>query len=216
MTSDTPRRDRTPAPLRGAPMIGLLLVAMTMGTGCIVLDAALLGGYPDDALLRGRTFGPYRGRVVDRETGAPLAGAAVMAVWQQRRNGIAHSVVRPYAAREVLTDAAGRFVLDARELEEGAPWTTEPPQFWMFLPGYQSYQMGHFDPTWPVPRDFARVEPTVALRPLRTDRERREALPWFGGTFSRRQFTAVPRFMGLVNAERRRLGWPPLTERSWD
>ena len=53
----------------------------------------------------------YRGQVVEAETGAPIAGAVVLGVWDREYLTVAGGVDRFYKAREVLTDTNGDFTL---------------------------------------------------------------------------------------------------------
>ena len=76
-----------------------------------------------------RPRGPYRGQVVDAETKAPLAGAVVVVHWLRDRVYPFHSVAENYAVREAVTDAEGRFLLDVKDVEEGAPRRTRRPGF---------------------------------------------------------------------------------------
>ncbi len=82
--------------------------------------------------------GAYRGRVVDADTGAPLAGAAVAAVWHRQVVQLFGSVSYFYAACEVLTDANGDFVLDPKRIERHAPNNVGAPQLFIYFPGYNS------------------------------------------------------------------------------
>ena len=83
-----------------------------------------------------RPRGPYRGQVLDAETKAPLAGAVVVALWRRDRVYPFHITTEHYAVRETITDSEGRFSLDAKDVEEGAPRRTRRPEFLIFLPGY--------------------------------------------------------------------------------
>ena len=83
---------------------------------------------------------PYYGRVVDAETGSPLAGAAVVASWPRRFVFPFGATSQFYDACEVMTDSDGRFVLDGRAIEaRGRSQNIEPPWFSVFYPGYSSF-----------------------------------------------------------------------------
>jgi hypothetical protein len=83
---------------------------------------------------------PIEGWVVDKETGAPIEGAIVVANWQLVRQGLhgAH-VSGQLDVQEVISDHAGRFRLEGfwrlnlptRELGE------RDPQLIIFKPGYR-------------------------------------------------------------------------------
>jgi hypothetical protein len=60
--------------------------------------------------------GPYRGQVVDADTGAPIADAVVLGKWNRVYPTVAGGVSRYYDAREVLTDAQGEFVMPGQGL----------------------------------------------------------------------------------------------------
>jgi hypothetical protein len=151
--------------------------------------------------------GPYRGTVVDAETGAPLEGAVVVAIWSRERIYPLHSKTEHYAAREVLTDAAGAFVIDARQLEESAPARTLPPYFQIYFPGYGSRLSRLF-----TVRGFQRgtfsTGLTVGLPRARTREERLEVIR--AGLPVLVPDEQVPNMIRLMNVERVALGLQPV------
>jgi hypothetical protein len=77
-------------------------------------------------------WGPFRGQVVDFETGEPIPGANVMVMWIRDRPSL-HSGESFYDARETVTDSAGRF-----EIPYERRWFTawvRPPRIDVFVPG---------------------------------------------------------------------------------
>lgn len=156
--------------------------------------------------------GPYRGRVIDAETKEPLAGAAVVAIWDRVKIQLLHSSTVFYDTQETLTDANGEFVIDAPDIEHNAPAQTLKPRFVIFTPGYASAQGAY----------QARGE-TIDLRRLRTRERRHDALlsPFELGAVrmdeSNRKFIwLVPRerlqhFLRLINIERATLGLAPIS-----
>jgi hypothetical protein len=82
---------------------------------------------------------PYYGKVVDAESGAPLVGAVVVAVWTRRVVYPLHANSVFHDACEVLTDTSGRFVVDARKIEASPSRGLEPPTFIVFFPGYSAH-----------------------------------------------------------------------------
>lgn len=123
-------------------------------------------------------WGPFRGQIVDVETGQPIEGAAVVIVWWVTIPTPVHGVRSFYDAREAVTDAEGRFKAPGR-------W---PAIFWLmvhrphvifFCPGLLAVSSGG-DPTrWPAlcrpdhradaPRQDARrnvEEPLKSVYPL--------------------------------------------------
>ena len=79
-------------------------------------------------------WGPFRGRVVDAETGAPIAGAHFMVSWERDRPNPVHWTQSFYDAQEAVTDADGRFEIP-RERRFFTLLVGEP-RFSAFAPGY--------------------------------------------------------------------------------
>ncbi|HME96424.1 MAG TPA: hypothetical protein VKN16_19660, partial [Methylomirabilota bacterium] len=102
---------------RWAPVLAIWCVL------AMAVAAAAQSNEPWERYLQGPR-GPYRGKVIDAETRAPLVGAVVVARWSRDRVGPFHSVMEHYAVREVLTDTEGVFVIDAKAIEERAPRRT--------------------------------------------------------------------------------------------
>ncbi len=110
-------------------------------------------------------WGPFRGRVVDAETQAPIAGAHVMVLWVREPPAL-HLTQSFYDARETMTDAEGRFEIPARTRLLTA-WVTGPAVS-VFAPGYLM-----LDPEVTPPGGRRYVDPTVVrMRPLKTPQER--------------------------------------------
>jgi hypothetical protein len=56
--------------------------------------------------------GPYHGKVVLADTGAPIAGAVILGTWRRLvAIGPGGGYSEPYAAQEVVTDQQGEFVI---------------------------------------------------------------------------------------------------------
>ena len=121
------------------PTTGLVLVILVLLGGVLLAPWAVpvaLAQDPEPYLRSPQ--GPYRGRVVDAETGQPLSGALVIAIWQAE--DVQFKDVRRFVAvREVLTDAAGQFVLDASAIEASPPPRMFPPRLFIYTPGYTSF-----------------------------------------------------------------------------
>jgi len=157
-----------------------------------------------------RPRGPYQGQVVDAETKAPLSGAVVVVLWWRNRVYPFHSVAEHYAVRETVTDAEGRFFLDVKDVEEGAPRRTYHPEFLIFLPGYGSYPRKHVSPTGLTVGKFERPGTVVELPRLVDREERRKHLGLFGPhSYSDKPFRDLPELMHRINAERVVVGLEP-------
>ena len=86
--------------------------------------------------------GPWKGQIVDKETGKPLEGVVVLAAWYKAYSthggwgGAGY-----YDAEETVTDINGRFIIRSKQT-----WTINPfsaikgPEFYIFKPGYGQWQ----------------------------------------------------------------------------
>jgi hypothetical protein len=83
----------------------------------------------------------YHGRVVDAETGAPVADAVLVVVWWTRAYiGFVELPPRDFhQAMEALTEADGKFSLDAAPRINWNPLTyvDSPPTIVIYKPGYR-------------------------------------------------------------------------------
>jgi len=157
-----------------------------------------------------RPRGPYRAQVIDAETRAPLAGAVLVALWRRDRVYPFHSVSANYAVREVVTDSEGRFFLDAKDVEEGAPRRTNRPEFLIFLPGYGSFPGHQRSPRGFTGGIFERPGTVVELPRLEGREERRRQLSSLSPrSFSETPFKDLPELVRRVNAERVAIGLDP-------
>ena len=78
-------------------------------------------------------WGPFRGQVVDFDTGDPIAGAHVMVMWLRERPAL-HMAQSLYDARETTSGADGWF-----EIPYERRWVTAfvtDPAVSVFVPGY--------------------------------------------------------------------------------
>lgn len=157
-----------------------------------------------------RYRGPYRGQVIDADTKAPLAGAVFVALWRRDRVYPFHIVTENYAVRETVTDPDGRFLLGARDVEEGAPRRTHRPEFLIFVPGYGSFPRFQRSPTGFLGDVFEGAGTTVELPRLEGRETRRKHLFTFGpNSFSEAPFQDLPQLMRTLNEERIAIGLSP-------
>lgn len=185
-------------------LIALCGVFVTTGSPVWSQDTERWDRYLD------RPRGPYQGQVVDAETKAPLAGAVVVALWWRNRVYPFHSAAEHYAVRETVTDSEGRFFLDVKDVEEGAPRRTYHPEFLIFLPGYGSYPGHQVSPRGFTGGIFERAGTLVELPRLEGQEERRMHLRSISpSSFSEEPFKALPELMRRVNHERSVVGLNP-------
>lgn len=133
-------------------------------------------------------WGPFRGQVIDAETGAPIAGAHVMVTWIREPPSL-HVTQQFYDAQETVTDTNGRF-----EIPRQSGFLTafvSAPGISVFAPGYL---MQEPEVTPAEGRPY--VDPTVVkMRPLKTREEQckyRPGGPWVEAG------QKVPRFKDAV------------------
>ena len=159
----------------------------------------------------GQPRGPYRGQVVDADTQKPLAGAVVAAYWVRERIYPFHAARERYAVREVVTGGDGRFVLDARDIEENAPKRTLHPEFRIFVPGYGAYPGQQLQPHGFTGGIFWGSGGTVELPRLESRQDRiRNMRRVDPNDWSERPFAELPRLTEAFNREREFLGLEPL------
>ena len=183
---------------------------------CVILTCGPIAAWSQETELRdrylGRPRGPYQGQVIDAETKAPLAGAVVVALWRRNRVYPFHSVSEHYAVRETVTDSEGRFLLNAKDVEEGAPARTYHPEFLIFQPGYGSFPRGHMAPTGFIGGIFERPGAIIELPRLGSREDRRKHLFLFDPhSYSKTPFKDLPVFVRRFNEERISIGLEPLT-----
>jgi len=147
-------------------------------------------------------WGPFRGQIVDVGTGKPIKGAAVLVVWLKDILTPVHSVTQFYDAREVVTDAEGRFVVPRRI----------PALFWIFI---RKPQVTYFAPgyvahgevvTPPDGRPF--VDPTIVQ--MRRLKSREELLKKRRSQPAMVPLNKMTEFTKAINVERKMLGFKPL------
>ena len=154
--------------------------------------------------------GTYRGRVLDAESGNPLAGVVVVAVWRRDRVLPLGSRSEHYAAREALTNENGEWVIEANDVERSAPRRTWRPFFTIFLPGYGRPRNVPGTPVTPPYTFYEGTGHAVEMARLNSKDERRDYLfsvdPYL---LSETPFTEIPEFTRLFNQERVSLGLGP-------
>jgi hypothetical protein len=115
-----------------------------------------------------------------------------------------------YAVREVLTDADGVFVIDAKAIEEGAPRRTLNPRFLIFMPGYGSFPILQKAPTGFTGGVFEGAGVVVELPQLERPEDRRKHLLRVNPmNFANEPFKEVPELMKKIDEERISVGLTP-------
>jgi hypothetical protein len=176
--------------LRSIGLVGLLLVALLLGESAFAPAAAL------------EKWGPFRGRVVDRETGQGIPGAVILAIWIENVPTPIEMHSRFYDAKEAVTGPDGSFEIPRRP----PPFFTfkiREPEFKVFAPGYAEEQ-------WVVnpPSGQPLIEPTVIeMRQLKTAEELRKKSRSYPSQVPEDR---MPEFIRAINVERKLLGMNPI------
>lgn len=152
MTSDIPgvRRWTTATPRR------------RHARALVALMPLLLAG----CLSGPQQWGPFRGQVVDAETGRPIAGAHVMVSWDRDIPNLAHATQSFYDAQETVTDANGGFEIPRKR--RLVTVLVSEPRVRVFAPDY----LAASEEVTPTGGRLY-VDPTIVkMRPLKTREER--------------------------------------------
>jgi hypothetical protein len=134
-------------------------------------------------------WGPFRGQVVDAETGIPISGAHVMVTWIREPPSL-HFSQWFYDAQETVTGADGRFELP-RHTRFVTAFVSEPG-VGVFTPGYLMLA-----PEVTPANGRQYVDPTVVnMRPLKT-REEQCKYRWYGPLVD--VGSTVPKMMDAIH-----------------
>ena len=164
----------------------------------VVVVMVGLAGVPAAA---GEKWGPFRGRLVDVETGLGIAGGVVLAVWDRAYPGVAGTVTEFHEAREAVSDAAGLFEMPRLD----PPFfslNVRAPSFTIFAPGYVTVR-------WVVTPENG--EPLVDLTVIEMRMVTTQAELWKKSRTwpSIVPIERIPAFTRAVSIERRMLGLTP-------
>lgn len=172
----------------------LLMLCFTLAANILALAACGLA--PEKS-------GPFRGQVVDLETGEPISGAAILVVlWEAIFSPTGHPTRKFYDTREAVTDAEGRFEIPRLSIPF---WKLgiQPGEVMLFAPGY----IVHAEVVNP-PDGTPFVNPTVIqMRRLKT---REELLKKSRGYPSQIPEEKMSNFLRMIDVEQEML-WPGST-----
>lgn len=176
-------------------MILFALIVLTCFSGCFHSD------------------GPYRGKVVELNTGNPIEGAVVAGQWEIDQFP---NLQRICESKETLTDKNGEFELPAAWCFSGIPFVTlYKPWVVVFKPGYLGYPPlgASQDDRKSYMPDFTGDEfkkrkeySTIKLGKPKTRTEREFTVSHPAGLFHDSDIYAkLPTLLKLINEERRSL-----------
>ena len=170
----------------------------------------------EDALLKAPA-GPYRGRILDAQTGQPIPDAVVVILWQRLDDDIA-GLRRLVTALETFTNSDGEFLHDARTVEAKLPPRTLAPRVLMFRPGYTPVpDRPQVRPPGLAAARFAAPDATATMTAVTDFEDRSEAFNTFVAMLSAAQLfppIQLPDTAELLRFELQTLGARPLPEPS--
>jgi len=162
--------------------------------------------------LRGAWGADYHGQVVDAETAKPIDGAVVLVEWHKKPRVAMGGIEYFHNARETLTDAEGKFVLDSSSGIDWNPFTyILNPEIIAFSPGYRPFTAAHPEDigTKGGLSEIAKAFEsgvTVRLTKLTSEKELRRytVISGFGAIMA--PSATIPNLKRLMNDSRKLLG----------
>ena len=177
------------------------LFVPTLAVGLLTLARASYGG------------AAYHGSVVDSETKAPLQGAVVVVVWHRKPIVTMDGPQYFHKAVEALTDAEGKFSVDASPGIDWNPFTyvLKEPRIAIFKPGYGPFPVAHVSPrsVKDLKEALLGEGALVELPRLKTKEELLKFTSPGNLWISVDRDERIPHLMRLINIQRRSLGLQP-------
>lgn len=131
---------------------------------------------PGTWLAVGEAAGPWKAQVVDAETGRPLEGVVVVAVWLKMTRTFGGPSPKFYDAEEVVTGPDGLFIISWRWAFTLNPFTyIDEAEFTIFKPGYGEWGVRGWRPEWDglsTAELLEKKDIVIELPPLKTREER--------------------------------------------
>lgn len=144
-------------------------------------------------------WGPFRGQVVDAETGTPIPGAVFVAIWIRMIPFPGHAIEKFDEARAAVADTEGRFELPRR----GRPLFSggiENVYLACVAPGYAPFVGGGVEPQPPM----------IRLRPLNAKELQYPRTASFAPAISLISDDRRAQLDKEINAQRRAMKLPPV------
>ena len=192
--------------MRKVPMrpLGFLFLVLISLLGC----SATAPGQSD-------TSGSYHGKVVDAETDGPIEGAVVVVLWYKKPAISMNGPQDLHKVVEVLTDAEGKFSVDASRGIDWNPGTYVRKEPWIaiFKPGYGPFPRAHVSDRSieQIERSLIKEGAILRLPKLKTKNELRKFTePGDMMIFIIVPYERIPNLIRLINVQRKNLGLPPI------
>lgn len=169
-----------------------------------------------------KEFGPYKGKVVDKETNEPIEGAVVFMRFFILGSSVAGYISDFADAVEVLTDSRGEFIIPKSKMKSYRLFREWEPHGYViiFKPGYGVYpdhkESGPrplFKPNGTIPSD---LYITFELPELKTKEERRQNLGYADVYHETKvAIEKQKEIIRLINIENKELGLGQIDPSKW-
>lgn len=123
--------------------------------------------------------GPWRGQIVDKETGKPLDGVVIVALWRQCELIVMDGCADYYGSEEVVTGSDGRFLIEPRRILGMLPplRMLKGPDLYIFKSSYGQWRLKSLGSAAVQDEDAWRQNGSneqviIELPPLKTRKER--------------------------------------------
>lgn len=161
---------------------GALIALLTAASGCHdqAIRTAPFRARPD-SVAAGNLRGPFDGRVLDGDTGNPVAGALVYGTWRFESG---YGIAQPAGFREFVTstDATGRYRIPPPEtMPPGDSTRLAAFQLIIYKRGYVAYRSDRRFRDFGPRLDFAQHHNEVELDRWRSDYSHARHLRYVGG-----------------------------------
>jgi hypothetical protein len=165
---------------RRLPVLAAALLAAALLSACFGLSTrpASFRARPD-SVAPGNVRGPFRGRVVEAETGEPVSGAVVYATWTLRKG---YGMTLPAGHREHITSTDERGLYEVPALDEpGGGVRITDFALVIYKRGYIAYRSDRRFSDLGPRRDFAQIGNEVELARWRDQLSHVHHLRYVGG-----------------------------------
>jgi len=161
-----------------------------------------------------RYDGPYSGRVIDADTGAPVEGVVVLGVWNTEQITPGGAVHNFHDARETVTDKNGEFEIPGMGLKILSNVT--PMDVLIFKAGYEHIGMGSWESLKVdlILRKKIKWEEKKAIIPLKKltiEERKKQGTPSFPTEAYEKG--NMPLLIKEINKEEKAFGRPPYPEK---
>jgi hypothetical protein len=142
-----------------------------------------------DTVAAGDLRGPFSGRVVEEETGRPIAGALVYATWSVQEG---YGLTAPGGFREhtTSTDADGRYRIPAVSGPDDGSSRLTDFHLVVYKRGYVAYRSDHRFSDLGPRSDFTQMQQEIVLPRWRSELSHAKHLRYIGGGAALQSLTA--------------------------